>query len=72
MHPMKKLITVVGAMTAVAALTGARQAENEFGQAADFCKAGKAFGVKLGSPEIAGQHLSAANAHGPWRGGLRE
>jgi len=35
---------------------------SDFERSADFCRAGKAFGIKLGSGEIEGQHLSVTSS----------
>ena len=55
------VVPAIGIVAAVL-LTGAHQPAEPITEAANFCKAGKAFGVKLGSSEGRGQHLSVTSA----------
>ena len=58
----RKIVVSAIAIAVAVLLTGAHQAADPIAGAANFCKAGKAFGVRFGSPEGEGQHLSVTSA----------
>jgi hypothetical protein len=62
MQSKHSFVTATVAIAAVLLLAGECIGAEPITEATNFCKAGKGFGVKFGSPEGKGQHLSVTSA----------